>query len=275
MKQDTSIRDWVAIVTGGGASPSPDTTSTSVGSAISQVLAARGCRIVVVDRDTRAADATANTIVRLGGNALALTADLTRPQDCERVVADTLHATGRLDALINSLGIHMMGGQITSIPLETLDRTMDVNLHAMMLMARFAIPHLSPGSAIVNVASTVATRPNFDDIAYCVSKSAVIGLTVSLAVQHGRSGIRVNCVSPGPIWTPMIERRWAGRPRDEVKAIREERKQAALLGIEGTAWDVAEAVAFLTGPASRWITGQTLTVDGGITLWPYSTHRTR
>jgi NAD(P)-dependent dehydrogenase (short-subunit alcohol dehydrogenase family) len=132
----------------------------------------------------------------------------------------------------------------------------------MMLASRHAIPAMertAGGGAIVNVASIAALRPR-GLTAYSTSKGAVISLTRAMAVDHSRQGIRVNCVAPGPVYTPMV----IGDGMSDTARTR--RRDASALGIEGTGWDVGHAVRFLLSAQARYITGQTLVVDGGVTL---------
>ena len=138
---------------------------------------------------------------------------------------------------------------------------MRINVDSMFLMAKHAIPAMIErgGGAIVNVSSISALRPR-GLTAYSTSKGAVIALTRAMAVDHAKDGIRVNCVAPGPVFTPMVER---GGMSEEM---REKRRQASPLGIEGTGWDIGNAVVFLASDRARYITGQTLVVDGGVTL---------
>jgi NAD(P)-dependent dehydrogenase (short-subunit alcohol dehydrogenase family) len=138
---------------------------------------------------------------------------------------------------------------------------MQVNVDTMYLAAKHAIPAMrrTGGGAIVNVSSISALRPR-GLTAYSVSKGAVIALTRAMAVDHGREGIRVNCVAPGPVYTPMV---YAGGMTEGARA---KRKQASALGIEGTGWDIGHAVRFLLSDHARYITGHVLVVDGGTTL---------
>jgi NAD(P)-dependent dehydrogenase (short-subunit alcohol dehydrogenase family) len=139
---------------------------------------------------------------------------------------------------------------------------MQVNVESMFLVSKYAIPAMvasGGGGAIVNVASISALRPR-GLTSYSTSKGAVIALTKAMAVDHGPQGIRVNCVAPGPVYTPMVG---AGAMSPEA---RENRRSASLLGIEGTGWDVGNAVRFLLSEQARYITGQVLVVDGGATL---------
>jgi NAD(P)-dependent dehydrogenase (short-subunit alcohol dehydrogenase family) len=131
----------------------------------------------------------------------------------------------------------------------------------MFLMARHAIPAMKRqgGGAIVNVSSISALRPRGLTV-YTVSKGAVIALTRAMAVDHGRDGIRVNCVAPGPVYTPMVYQRGMS------PTARDRRRQASALRIEGTGWDIGHAVRFLLSDHARYITGHVLVVDGGTTL---------
>jgi NAD(P)-dependent dehydrogenase (short-subunit alcohol dehydrogenase family) len=139
---------------------------------------------------------------------------------------------------------------------------MQVNVDSMFLASRHAIPAMKEtagGGAIVNVSSIAALRPR-GLTAYSTSKGAVIALTRAMAVDHGPDGIRVNCVAPGPVYTPMV---YSGQM---TAAGREARRKASVLGLEGTGWDIGRAVRFLLSAEARYITGQTLVVDGGATL---------
>jgi NAD(P)-dependent dehydrogenase (short-subunit alcohol dehydrogenase family) len=138
---------------------------------------------------------------------------------------------------------------------------MQVNVDTMFLAARHAIPAMkrAGGGAIVNVSSISALRPR-GLTAYSVSKGAVIALTRAMAVDHGPDGIRVNCVAPGPVYTPMVY------ARGMSDAARDRRRKASVLGIEGTGWDIGHAVRVLLSDHARYITGHTLVVDGGTTL---------
>ena len=141
-------------------------------------------------------------------------------------------------------------------------RVMHVNVDSMFMASRYAIPAMKEtagGGAIVNVASISALRPR-GLTAYSTSKGAVIALTRAMAVDHGPEGIRVNCVATGPVYTPMVY------SRQMTPAAREARRKASVLGIEGTGWDIGYAVRFLLSAEARYITGQTLVVDGGATL---------
>jgi len=246
----------VAVVTGGGAAGD----GIGNGRAAAILLARAGARVVVVDRDGALARRTVEMIGAAGGEAIALEADVTRAGDCAAMVTAALDRFGRLDLLDNNVGIGSRGSVLDESE-ESWRRVMQVNVDSMFLSVRHAIPAMrrSGGGAIVNVSSISALRPR-GLTAYSVSKGAVIALTRAMAVDHGPEGIRVNCVAPGPVYTPMV---YARGMSDEA---RQRRRQASALGIEGTGWDIGHAVRFLLSDQARYITGHVLVVDGGTSL---------
>ena len=253
--------DWgldgkVAIVTGGGAAGA----GIGNGRAAAILLAKAGTRVVVVDRAAELAEQTVAMIEALGGQAIAFKADVTRSEDCAAMVEAALARFGRLDFLDNNVGIGSRGSVVDESA-EPWRRVMQVNVESMFLAAKHAIPAMirAGGGAIVNVSSISALRPR-GLTAYSASKGAVIALTRAMAVDHGPAGIRVNCVAPGPVYTPMV---YQGGMSEAARA---RRRKASVLGIEGTGWDVGLAVRFLLSDHARYMTGQTLVVDGGATL---------
>ncbi len=254
---DNGLAGKVAIVTGGGAAGD----GIGNGRAAAILLARAGATVMVVDRRSEPAEATVRLIAEAGGTAAAFTADVTNPADCETMVAATVEQFGRLDFLDNNVGIGSRGSVVDEDP-EIWREVMQVNVESMFLAGKYAIPAIARtagGGAIVNVASISATRPR-GLTAYSASKGAVIALTRAMAVDHGPDGIRVNCVAPGPVYTPMVT------AKGMSPEARERRRQASVLGIEGTGWDVGSAVRFLLSDHARYITGHTLVVDGGTTL---------
>jgi NAD(P)-dependent dehydrogenase (short-subunit alcohol dehydrogenase family) len=214
----------------------------------------------VVDREKTLAQRTVALIEEAGGQAVAVEADVTRATDCAAVVQTALDRFGRLDLLDNNVGIGSRGTVIDETE-DSWRRLMQVNVDSMFLMAKHAIPAMRQvgGGAIVNVSSISALRPR-GLTAYSVSKGAVIALTRAMAVDHGRENIRVNCVAPGPVYTPMVY------GRGMSPAARDRRRQASALGVEGTGWDIGHAVRFLLSDHARYVTGHVLVVDGGTTL---------
>jgi NAD(P)-dependent dehydrogenase (short-subunit alcohol dehydrogenase family) len=214
-----------------------------------------------VDREAALAERTVAMIAAQGGTAAAFAADLTDEAQCRAMVDAALERYGRLDCLDNNVGIGSRGSVVEEDP-AVWRRVMQVNVETMFLASKHAIPAMvktAQGGAIVNVSSISALRPR-GLTAYSVSKGAVIALTRAMAVDHGPQGVRVNCIAPGPVYTPMV---YAGGMSEKA---RENRRKASLLGIEGTGWDIGLAVRFLLSAHARFITGQTLVVDGGATL---------
>ncbi|MFN0094080.1 MAG: SDR family NAD(P)-dependent oxidoreductase [Dehalococcoidia bacterium] len=247
----------VAIVTGAGSQ-----TNDGIGNgrAAAILLAREGARVLVVDRKRTAAEATLAMVAAEGGVAAAFEADVTKSADCAAMVAEAVARWGRLDILDNNVGIGGPGNVI-DVDEAAWDRVMAVNVKGMMLASKHAIPAMRAGGggAIVNIASIAALRPS-RLTPYATSKGAVIALTQAMAVDHGREGIRVNCVAPGPVYTPMVYA--AGMPEET----RERRKNSSLLKVEGTGWDIGWAVVFLASDEARYITGVVLPVDGGVLL---------
>jgi NAD(P)-dependent dehydrogenase (short-subunit alcohol dehydrogenase family) len=255
--QDLGLQGKAAIVTGAGAAGD----GIGNGRAAAILLARAGARVLVVDMQRDLAQRTAEMIKQEGGVALAHGADVIDETQCRTMVEVALAEFGRLDLLDNNVGIASKGSVVEENP-DTWRRVMQVNVESMFLASKHAIPAMlrtAGAGAIVNVASIAALRPR-GMTSYSTSKGAVIALTRAMAVDHGPQGIRVNCVAPGPVYTPMVS--VSGMSQEA----RERRRQASVLGIEGTGWDVGYAVRFLLSEQARYITGQTLVVDGGTTL---------
>jgi NAD(P)-dependent dehydrogenase (short-subunit alcohol dehydrogenase family) len=246
----------VAIVTGAGSRAE----GIGNGRATAVLFAREGARVLCVDQRKDAAEATRAMIAGEGGEAAVFGADVTRSGDCRAMVEEAVRRWGRLDILDNNVGI---GGRATVVEVEEgdWDHMMRVNVTSMMLASKHAIPAMTKGGggAIVNISSISALRPR-GLTPYTVSKGAVIALTRAMAVDHAAQGIRVNCIAPGPVYTPMV---YAAGMSPEL---RDQRRRASPLGIEGTGWDIANAALFLASDEARYVTGVVLPVDGGVTL---------
>ena len=256
-EDDPGLAGRVAIVTGGGAAGD----GIGNGRAACILLARSGTRVLVVDRDEGLARRTAEMIAGEGGTAAALAADVTDLARCQAMVREAVARYGRLDFLVNNVGIGSRGSVVAEAP-ETWRRVMQVNLESMFLASKAAIPEMirtASGGAIVNISSISALRPR-GLTTYSASKGAVIALTRAMAVDHGAQGIRVNCIVPGPLYTPMA----IADGMTERK--REGRRMSSVLEVEGTAWDVAYAAVYLASDEARYVTGAVLPVDGGVSL---------
>jgi len=254
---DEGLTGKVAIVTGGGAADD----GIGNGRAAAILLARAGTHVLVVDRQVELAERTVEMIDETGGaGAAAHAGDVTDEDECRVAVEAAVERWGGLDILVNNVGVGSRG-TVVDETLDSWERVMRINVTSMMLMGKAAVPALieGGGGVIVNISSIAAMRPR-GLTTYSTSKGAVIALTRAMATDHGREGVRVNCVAPGPAYTPMVQ---VGGMPDEVRDIR---RRATVLGVEGTGWDVGLAVRFLASDRARWITGQTLVVDGGVTL---------
>jgi NAD(P)-dependent dehydrogenase (short-subunit alcohol dehydrogenase family) len=256
-EEDAGLRGKVAIVAGGGAAGD----GIGNGRAAAILLSRCGTRVLVVDRDLALAERTVAMIAAEGGTAAAHRADLTEEEEARVMVAAAVDRFGRLDFLDNNVGIGSRGSVVQE-DARTWRRVMQSNVETMFVAAKHAIPAMirtAGGGAIVNISSISALRPR-GLTAYSTSKGAVIALTRAMAVDHAPDKIRVNCVAPGPVYTPMV---YAGGMSEKA---RERRRLASALQIEGTGWDIGHAVRFLLSDHARYITGQTLVVDGGVSL---------
>ena len=241
----------VAIVTGAGSSG----PGVGTGKASSILFAREGARVLLVDRVGRRAEETLASIRGDGGEASVFEADITRERDCRSMVDAALERYGSLDVLFNNVGIDGRG-DVVETEEEDWDQVMAVNLKSMMLTSKFAVPKMaeSGGGSIINMSSIAALRVS--GASYAASKGGVVALTASMAVHHGRDNIRVNCIAPGLIYTPMVSAM--------TEETRDLRRRSAPLGTEGTSWDIGWAAVFLASDEARWISGVVLPVDAGI-----------
>ena len=238
----------VALVTGG---------ARGIGRASAELLCEAGAAIVLVDRLTQEADAVAAAVRAKGGQAVALTADLSDLRSVAPMAEEAGRAFGRLDILINNAGV-LSEVSTADLTEQQWDRVMAINLKAVVFVTQAVLPDMvrRRTGAIVNIGS-VAGRIGgvVTGIDYSASKAAVMGVTRTLARQYGPHGIRINAVAPGPIETDMT-RHWSTDIREQFIA-------RIPLGRLGTPEDVARVVVFLAGPGAGYITGATIDVNGG------------
>jgi NAD(P)-dependent dehydrogenase (short-subunit alcohol dehydrogenase family) len=259
--KDDPMTGQVAIVTGGGTSPG---RVPSIGEAIARLLARRGVKVAVVDIDEAAARRTVDTIAGEGGEAAPVVADLSGEAGCASAVAATIARYGRIDILINNVGFGS-GGSVTLMTDEEFNDAFAINLKSAIFMAKAALPPMADagGGAVVNLSTTAVQYPT-TSLTYSASKAGIEALSHHIAMQFGPDRVRCNTVRPGEVWTAMIDRHC--KTEEDAARRRAERARRAALPYDGDAWDVAHAVVFLASPEARWITGQTIAVEGGTQL---------
>lgn len=248
----------IIVSGGGGAGRDP----RGVGEAICELCAAKGAQVVVASRNAGLAAGTVARIEAKGGVAMAAVADLSREVDCTRVVAATLDRFGAIDGLVGNVAI-AEGAPVPEADEDVWDRVLATNAKSLLFLAKHALPVMRAGSAIVTVSSITVIKPAAS-ADYGASKAAAEAMTLQMALDQGHRGICCNIVRVGDIWAAMSARSCADEAARAVRRRLSARRTA--LDEIGTADDVAAAVSFLLGPAARWITGQTLTVDGGAGL---------
>ncbi|MGA2159617.1 MAG: SDR family NAD(P)-dependent oxidoreductase [Dehalococcoidia bacterium] len=250
------FKDRVVIVSGAGSIR----VGMGNGKAAAIAFAKEGAKVVAVDMNLAAAQETVRIIEENGGECIALQADVAREAEAKKAVESTIAKYGRLDILFNNVGIGS-GGTGLKVTEAEWDLVMGVNLKSVLFMSKYAAPEMKKvgGGAIVNNASMAAffAHPIF---AYSVSKAGVVALTKSLAVSLAKDNIRVNCVAPGFIDTPMVA------PVMNERRIKNVEMRVPMKR-HGKAEEVARAVLFLASDEAAYVTGQTLSVDGGLSIF--------
>lgn len=256
------VEGKAAVVVGAGQTPGG---TVGNGRATSLLLAREGATVLAVDRDLERAEATVAEIRAEGGAATAMQADVTVEDDCRAIAATALERLGRVDVLVNNVGIGTGDAGASTLTEEAWDLIHSVNLKGMWMTCKHVLPHMrARGSgSVVNISSAAAVC-SVPLVAYKTSKAGVNALTQQLALSSAGRGVRVNAVAPGLMDTPMAIEGIAaatGRDRDEL---RRERDALVPLGRRmGDAWDVAHAVLYLASDEARFVTGVVLPVDGG------------
>jgi 2-hydroxycyclohexanecarboxyl-CoA dehydrogenase len=250
------LKGHTALVTGAGQ---------GIGRAIALALAREGCGVAIADIHEGHARAVAGAVEALGAAGVAVTGDLTRRADVERMVADAVGRLGHLDVLVNNAGWDRMGLFLDTDE-DTWDRIIAVNLKALLYVCKAALPHMvARGSGkVVNVASDAGRVGSSGEAVYSATKGAVIAFSKALARELARHRITVNVVCPGLTETPLLQSLRAQSPR--MEKILDAVTRATPLGRVATPDEIAGAVAFLASPAADFITGQTLSVSGGLTM---------
>jgi NAD(P)-dependent dehydrogenase (short-subunit alcohol dehydrogenase family) len=250
------LQDKVAVITGG---------NSGIGRATAMLFAREGARVVIAARNEARGNETVADIAQAGGQALFMPCDVRKAADCQRVVAGTIEAFGRLDILFNNAGIIYPDRTVLDTTEEEWDNTMAVNVRGIYLMSRYAIPPMaeSGGGVIINTASVLGLVGGGGVAAYCASKGAVVLLTRAMALDHAPQNIRVNCICPGSVDTPMLE--------GEIEALGGVEKARPVfvakhpLNRISTPEEIARAALYLASDDASFVTGICLPVDGGRT----------
>lgn len=253
----TRLKGKVAIVTGAGS---------GIGRGIALVFGREGAKMALLGRRKEPLDEVVKELKQLGAEAWAVPCDVSRSEETRRAVEETERVFGWLNVLVNNAGIVNVS-TIESISEEDWDRVIDTNLKGPFLMARAALPAFrrAGGGAIVNVGSVLGLVAMKDRAAYCASKGGLTLLTKAMAMDHAHENIRVNCICPAIVETPLVKGLFT---EDEAgKKAREARVGLLPLGRFGQPNDVAELAAFLAADESSWMTGTAIPVDGGLTAY--------
>ncbi len=246
----------VAVVTGG---------ASGIGRASAMRFAREGAQVVIADLDGVATGAAAGEIGREGGTAIAVIADVAREEDVGRLMVRTLEAFGPPTVLLNNAATTSFG-TLAESPADELDRVLTVNVRSAWVCARAVIPHMrdAAGGAIVNMSSITGIVGAPGMAAYSTSKGAIITLTRTLALELAEHGIRVNCICPASIDTPMLQASFDRLPDPEAARARNVKRHP--LGRLGTPDEVANLALFLASNEASFITGATYVIDGGALL---------
>ncbi len=249
MNRGTQSR--VVVVTGG---------ASGIGAAIATRFAQDGASVAIFDADLAGARRVARQLGPLEG-CVAIGGDASVEADARRAVERTIEAYSRIDVLVNNVGTEEEG-TVIEMSAETWDRVFAVNLRSMFLFSKYAVPHMKPGGSVINIASIDALASYPGLAAYDSSKAAVLALTKTMAIDHGRSGVRVNAICPGYTETPLLQAYFDRA--DEPERTKAEIEALHPVGRLGQPEDIAEAALFLASSAASFITGTYLVVDGGL-----------
>jgi len=248
------LRGKVALITGG---------TEGMGYATAKLFLEEGARVVITGRSAEKGKRALARLKRLG-SVLFVRGDVSRPSDAERMVRTTVKAYGGIDILFNNAGVYIEK-QAEETTEADWDRVLDINLKGTFLVSKYAIPYMKKRGhgVIINNSSDAGLIANRDCPAYCASKGGVTILTKALALDHAKDGIRVNCVNPGVIETPMLQREVDAA--EDPKSYVRQSEELHPIGRHGRPEEVARAVLFLASDESSFVTGAALSVDGGTT----------
>lgn len=252
-RQLLSLEGKVAMVTG---------AASGIGRSIAMHLAEMSASVVVLDINEEKGDETVAGIVAAEGRAIFVKCDVSSSRDCRRAVERTIASFGRINILCNNAGVAIRKDTV-ALREEEWDLAIDVTLKGIYLLSHEVIPHMirGGGGSIINIGSGWALKGGAQAASYCAAKGGALNLTRAMAIDHGKHNIRVNCVCPGDIHTPMLLSECKQLGQDVDTFLRESANRP--LARVGTPEDVARAVLFLASDMSSWTTGAHLVVDGG------------
>jgi NAD(P)-dependent dehydrogenase (short-subunit alcohol dehydrogenase family) len=247
-----------ALITGGG---------TGIGRATAELFVREGARVMVSGRRRAELEETVRLCEKAGGTAALVTGDVAKADDAERMVRESVKAFGGIDVVVNNAGIIVRNASVTTVAIEDWQRVLDVDLHGVFLVSRFALLEMVPagrGGAIVHVSSVAGIMGDPKMAPYNAAKGGVNLLTKNMALDYAPHGIRVNAVCPGRVATPMPKSRL--KPGEDWEEVLTRWGKNIPLGRVGRPEDIAQSILFLSGDESSWITGTTLVIDGGATI---------
>lgn len=249
----TQLQDQAAIVTG---------ATSGIGEAIARRFAAEGAQVAVVGRNQERGNAIVASIAAAGGTAEFFAADVTSDDAVRQLVQVVRERFGAFSIVVNNAGLAVPGTVVDITP-ERWDEVFRINVTSTYLLSHHTMPHLlerGQGS-VINISSEAGLKGLKDRAAYCAAKAALVGLTKAMAVDHSPHGIRINCICPGTIETPMVTRLIENHV--DPQAMKNEFLQRRLTAYLGSSEDVAEAALYFALPRNRYVTGAILSVDGG------------
>ena len=255
------LEDKIAVITG---------ASTGIGQASAKVLAKEGAHVLALDISDEL-EKTVDDINQEGGKATAYKVDISQDQQVKDFAEKVKQDYGHIDIIFNNAGVDNGAGRIHEYPVEVFDKILGVDLRGTFLMTKFLLPlMMDEGGSIINTASFSGLAADLNRSGYNAAKGGVINFTRSTAIEYGRENIRANAISPGTIETPLVDK-LTGTAEDEAgKAFRDNQKWVTPLGRLGTPEEVGKLVAFLASDDSSFITGESITIDGGVMAytWP-------
>lgn len=251
-----SFQGKVVIITGAGV---------GIGRAAAVLFARNGAKVVVNSVTPANGEETLRLVKAEGAEGIYVQADVSKQEDVDRIVDETIQAFGRVDILVNNAGV-VLPGRVDNTTMEAYDQTMDVNVRGIFMLCQRVVPYMlkQGGGCVVNTASIAATKGLKDRVVYAASKGAVVAMTRAMAMDHIRDNIRFNCVSPGTTYSPSLERRI--QAFDDPEQARADFIARQPMGRLGDPMEMAEGILFACRDDVSFMTGINLQIDGGMSI---------